>query len=62
MAFNSLTCAYLNFDFDGQNNSRFLTYFPKSPIDLCMDLSRGFVSPLTAVTCCGHWNSYFLNP
>ena len=42
MAFNSLTCTYLDFDFDGQNSPNFSSYFPK----LSSGLSCGFTSKL----------------
>lgn len=48
MAFDNQICAYLDFDFDGQNNAFIvLIYFPKSPRCLCCELTLDFRSLLT---------------
>lgn len=52
MAFNSLTCAYLDFNLSGQNSLNFLSQLisPSPPRVYAVDLPQGFVNPLTAVT------------
>lgn len=53
MAFKGLIYAYLDFDFDGQNNKFvILIYFLKSPRNLCCELTLGFVSTVTAANHC----------
>lgn len=62
MALNSMTYAYLDFDFDIQNSLNFLSiHFFKSPSDLCCELIWGLCESPTAAIGVGHWNSFYFS-